>query len=61
MMMSYANRESVCCLIALRYEENKSIPQPNSIGGKLKNRAETEKCPIFQGFEIKCPQFVPEW
>ena len=28
---------------------------------KLKNRAETGKCSIFQGFEGKFPQFVPEW
>ena len=28
---------------------------------KLKNRAETGKCPIFQDFEVKFPQFVPEW
>ena len=28
---------------------------------KLKNRAETGKCPIFQGLEVKFPQFVPEW
>ena len=28
---------------------------------KLKNSAETGKCPIFQGFEIKFPHFVPEW
>ena len=28
---------------------------------KLKNRAETGKCSIFQGFEIKFPKFVPEW
>ena len=27
---------------------------------QLKNRAETGKCPIFQGFEVKFPQFVPE-
>ena len=28
---------------------------------KLKNKAEAGKCPIFQGFEVKFPQFVPEW
>ena len=28
---------------------------------KLKNRAETGKCPIFQGFEVKFLQFVLEW
>ena len=28
---------------------------------KLKNRAETGKCPIFQDFEVKFPQFDPEW
>ena len=28
---------------------------------KLKNRTETGKCSIFQGFEGKFPQFVPEW
>ena len=25
---------------------------------KLKNRTESGKCPIFQGFEVKFPQFV---
>ena len=24
-------------------------------------RAETGKCRILQGFEVKFPQFVPEW
>ena len=28
---------------------------------KLKNRAETGKYSIFQRFEGKFPQFVPEW
>ena len=28
---------------------------------KLKNRAETGKCPIFQSYKVKFPQFVPEW
>ena len=28
---------------------------------KLKNRAETGKCSIFQGFEDKFLQFVREW
>ena len=28
---------------------------------KLKNRAETGKFEIFQGFEVKFRQFVPEW
>ena len=58
---SYANRESVCCLMALSKEDNKSIPQPSSMGDKLNNRAETGKCPIFQGFEVRFPQLVPEW
>ena len=53
---SYANRETVCSLMALSKEDNKSIPQPNSMRDKLKHRAETGKCPIFQGFEVKfCP------
>ena len=30
-------------------------------GDKLNNRAKTGKCPIFQDFEVKFPQFVPEW
>ena len=47
--------------MALSKEDNKSIPQSNSMGDKLKNRAETGKCPVFQGFEVKFPQFVPEW
>ena len=29
--------------------------------GKLKNRAETGKCSVFQGFEGKFSQLVPEW
>ena len=28
---------------------------------KLKNRAETGKFPVFQGFEVKSRQFVPGW
>ena len=48
-------------LRALSKQDNKSIPQPISLGDKLKSRAETGKCPIFQGFEVKFPQFVPEW
>ena len=31
------------------------------IEDKLKNRAESVKCSIFQDFEGKFPQFVPEW
>ena len=41
--------------MALSKEDNKSIPQPNSMGDKLKNRAETGKYSIFQDFEVKFP------
>ena len=40
----------LCELIALILERD-----------KLKNKAETGKCSIFQEFEGKFPQFVPEW
>ena len=41
--------------MALSKEDNKSIPQPNSMGDKLKNRAETGNAQFSRALRLNFP------
>ena len=41
--------------MALSKEDYKSIPQPSSMGDKLKNRAETGKCQFSRALRLNFP------
>ena len=53
--VSYTYRESVCCLMALSKEDNKSIPQPNSMGDKLKIGLKLENVQFSRALRLNFP------